>query len=1317
MTDLASFVHEVLATEFNATGLDTYLSGFFSLFSLAGVRLTRFEIGSLEDLSGGPFFVGFQFAGQSWELLPDTGFSNGDKLAVKDPGFTIGYLGSSAGYEVDVYGTLAILGVQMLVSVSWPGLTISGSLLGEGIKVKELLKGLGLSGDNFDVTIDTLFLRADTGNKAYDFSIGFGKWTIPGIALQLSEITLDLSWFDGHTTGTLEAQITVAGVALDLHALYQDGALSFSGSTGPGQPIKIGALIGDLAETFKTDANVPAAIESLEFKNLAVSFNSATRDFTFKGEADFDVDGTPVVIVVAVDIAHDSNGLAQKRFSGVITFSTGDTTHEFDVVFADEKMMLADQGQVEVSTLLAAYRSTAGDAPSMRDLAPSAYKDLVPDIKTRGAFLAKQWKKTQAGEQSSKWLIGLSLEAGLDLSNVQLPNLPLMGSGGPPKSLKLDLQILAPTEPFDEADVAIIGRLNTSGGVNVPSHAVEVVAVATVLLLDGQTVTLNLPIKANPSPAEGQAAFDHDPTPPAIKTPAVAGAEQAVAVTPGVAVTADDTKWVKIQKNFGPIHIERVGLKYKEENKEGNKEGKLFIFLDGGLTAAGFTVSLQGLGVDTPLTKFDPHFHLSGIGLDYKGGGVELGGAFLQQEMQDPDTGESYTAYAGQAVLKTEQLSLSAIGSFFKYRGESSLFVYALLEYPLGGPPFFFVTGLAAGFGYNRRAIVPPVEQIHTYPLVTKAIAGPAAKGAAGAKTDLAAELAALAAYVPPELGEIFLAVGVKFTSFELIDSFGLIIAQFGEHNQFDLVGVSHLQIPAQKAGGKPGSLLAEIYMNWEAKFHADEGVVGLSASLVPGSYVFSPDCHLTGGFAYYAWFGGEHAGDFVYTVGGYHPDFHKPDHYPIVAPLALNWFIEKANLSLKGQLYYALTAHAFMAGGKLDASIQGGFDIGIAGVDFSADLHIAADFLITWQPYHYDAAVKLDLNIAISAHLLFYSTSFSLNVGGDMHIWGPEFAGEARIYLKVLGISHALDVTFGAGKPQLRPITWEKFSTAFLPQIAPPADDKGKAADQAAAPVPAKTDPHAICGVSVKRGLIRASGDRWVINAREFSLVTDSVIPIKQANRGEMPLVRGTRFSDPGGQGAAKAYEVATDFGIAPMGVNPGELTTVHTIRMTRDGNAGAEVFFRCEPIFKKVPSALWDEPRFEGPGEEFLRKPEVNPERQLVSGVLGGLEVLPAVLLHPSVTLPVERGELQYDTDRIADAYQWQSIPIFEADEQAGWRKVNETIQKTTETDAGSAHREQPWQVRQRLLRELGLGGETVIFGQPADQYALDAPQIEMV
>ena len=785
---------------------------------------------------------------------------------------------------------------------------------------------------------------------------------------------------------------------------------------------------------------------------------------------------------------------------------------------------------------------------------------------------------------------------------------------------------------------------------------------------------------------------------------------------------------------------------------------------------------------------------------------MELGGAFLQQQIQDPATGEIYTSYAGEAVLKTEQLSLSAIGSYMKYRGETSLFVYALLEYPLGGPPFFFVTGLAAGFGYNRRAIIPRVEDIHTYPLVSKAIAGPAARNGAGtgkgstavAKPDLAAELAALEAYVPAELGQAFLAVGVKFTSFELIDSFGLIIAQFGEHNQFDLVGVSHLQIPSKEAGGKPGSLLAEIYMNWKAIFRPDEGFVGLKAVLAPGSYVFSPDCQLTGGFAYYAWFGGEHAGDFLYTVGGYHPDFHKPDHYPVVAPLTFNWIVKQANLHVKGQLYYALTGHAFMAGGKLDASIHGGFDIGIAGIDYHADLHIAADFLLTWEPYHYDAAVSLDLDIGLTAHLLCFSKSFSLNVGGDMHIWGPEFAGEAHIYLKVWKIRHTLDVTFGAGPPRLRPITWEKFHRAFLPKTNKIPDEyelvlmspeepyaigaeprktlvvakvkekdqlhfrifdadgekvldkrqdelpdrvakiealkekleslwnNGDLTSQKAEIVKSVTailryprvDPHAVCGVSVKRGLIRSSGDRWVVNPKDFCLVTDSMIPSNEARRGELSLVVGNRFRD-SGRDVKTDEAVAIDFGIAPMGINPEELQTVHSIAISRDGHPNSEFFFRCEPVFKNVPAAMWDQPRFEDSDEEFLQKPEVNPKRQLVPRVLGGLEVLPAVLTHPSETLPVERGELQYETDRIADAYQWESIPAFKASEHAvgkvGKQVVKDTILIKKPSGDLTADAEQPWRVRENILKELGLDREEIYFGQPADQYILDAPQIE--
>jgi hypothetical protein len=1127
-------------------------------------------------------------------------------------------------------------------------------------------------------------LRLDYNYRRKYLSLQFNvpeKWVIVE-GFEVGELRFMIQGGDAYS-GSLAAVVVIAQgteheVDVSLAALYDQG-WQFQGSTGLNQKIPIGKLLSDLGKKFGIKTDAPACLDSLEFKNLAIAFNTVTKDFTFKGEADFKIEDREVAIEVSIDIGHQSDGTAHKRFSGVIKVGAS----EFNVVFDDEKL-IHDGAELEISTLLAAYRST-GEPPSIRDLVPTAYKQAVPDnIKTKSVFLAKQWKKPGDKEEAttSKWLLGLSLEAGLDLSNVKLPNLPLMGSGGPPKSLKLDLQVLVATKAFNETDLGIIESLNATGGVSIPTHGVESVAVATVLHMDGKIVTLNLPVKINPESLD-------DPEKPAFVT--ATPTEQPE--NPAVTVTPDNTKWVKVQKKFGPIHVERVGLKYQNE--------KLFIYLDGGLTAAGFTLSLYGLGVDTPLTELDPHFHISGIGVDYKGGGVELGGAFLKQQMIDTVTGETYDAYAGEAVLSTEQLSLSAIGSYMKYQGETSLFVYALLEYPLGGPPFFFVTGLAAGFGYNRRAIIPRVENIHTYPLVSKAIAGPVANVDGPAKPDLAAELAALSTYVPAALGEAFLAVGIKFSSFELIDSFGLIIAQFGNKTQFDLLGVSHLQIPSKAAGGKSGSLLAEIFMNWKAIFRPDEGVVGLKASLAPGSYVFSRDCHLTGQFAYYAWFSSEHAGDFVYTVGGYHPDFKKPAHYPRVERLEFNWLVTQANLQLKGQLYYALTGHAFMAGGKLDASMHGGFDIGIAGVDYRADLHIAADFLITWEPFHYDAAVKLDLNIDISAHLLFYSTSFSLEVAADMHLWGPEFAGRAEIYLKVIGISHTLDVKFGHGPSRLRPITWEKFSEAFLP----------------------KADSHSACGVSVKRGLLRASGKRWVINAKDFCLVTDSVVPINQAIRGYLrkdqpehtqidpvTLVIGDTFLDPSGKGKVKT--IATDFGIAPMGVMPEDVTTVHSISITRDDEP-ADKFFRCEPVYKNVPAAMWDMPRFDDATDTFLQKPDINPTRQLVSNVLGGFEVLPAVLPHPMNTLPIERGELLYETDRIADAWQWGSIPEFVAEAyNENWKQlVSDTIPKHK---PGSQTVAKPSVARENILRELGINPDTIHFGQPADQYMLDAPQI---
>ena len=53
---------------------------------------------------------------------------------------------------------------------------------------------------------------------------------------------------------------------------------------------------------------------------------------------------------------------------------------------------------------------------------------------------------------------------------------------------------------------------------------------------------------------------------------------------------------------------------------------------------------------------------------------------------------------------------------------------------------------------------------------------------------------------------------------------------------------------------------------------------------LAPSSFLLDPACHLTGGFAFCLWFGDNpHAGDFVVTIGGYHPAFAPPSYYPVV--------------------------------------------------------------------------------------------------------------------------------------------------------------------------------------------------------------------------------------------------------------------------------------------------------------------------------------------------------------------------------------------------------------------------------------------------
>jgi hypothetical protein len=584
------------------------------------------------------------------------------------------------------------------------------------------------------------------------------------------------------------------------------------------------------------------------------------------------------------------------------------------------------------------------------------------------------------------------------------------------------------------------------------------------------------------------------------------------AADPGAALAAckDQIHWVDLQQNFGPLHFQRIGLGYAE--------GRITAALDAAISLGPLEVSLDGLGAEYELASRRLRFLLQGMGVDFRRGALEIGGAFLRRGDE----------FAGKVTIHTGQLGIGAIGAYQEFRGHPSLFIYAHLDFPLGGPSFLFVEGLALGFGMNRRLTVPPVDQIAGFPLVSEVMGAaspvPSVRGGDRAEPSLGEELAVLDKYLTPEVGQYFVAAGIKFNSFRLVDSFALLAVSVGNHFEIDVFGISKLKVPSESP-----AVLAEIDMQFVARFSPDEGSLSVQAQLTPQSYILSPDCRLEGGFAFAVWMAGEHAGDFVYTLGGFHPHFQTPAHYPKVPRVGFNWQLN-ANTFIKGTCYYALTHSAAMAGGRLEASWKSG--------DLHAWFTLGADFLIAWKPFHYEASAYVEIGASLTIHF-FGTHHVTISAGADLQIWGPEFAGHARVHVKVLMVKVNFTVELGHSSSS-RPakIGWEEFCQSFL-TVSKGDRGAGESADF--------TARFEVIAVRPVRGLIRTieseGKEYWIVNPKEFRFDVESTIPQKA--------------------------EDDASFGIEPMGLAARGWTSTLNVN-------GVERFPR-EPIRKKVPSALW--------------------------------------------------------------------------------------------------------------------------------------------
>ena len=97
------------------------------------------------------------------------------------------------------------------------------------------------------------------------------------------------------------------------------------------------------------------------------------------------------------------------------------------------------------------------------------------------------------------------------------------------------------------------------------------------------------------------------------------------------------------------------------------------------------------------------------------------------------------------------------------------------------------------------------------------------------------------------------------------------------------LLGLARMALP------RPQVALVSIELALLVRFSTKEGVIWVQAQLTDNSWLLHESVRLTGGFAFVVWFKGRNAGQFVLTMGGYHPRFHR-DGYPEVPRLGFHW-------------------------------------------------------------------------------------------------------------------------------------------------------------------------------------------------------------------------------------------------------------------------------------------------------------------------------------------------------------------------------------------------------------------------------------------
>jgi hypothetical protein len=723
-------------------------------------------------------------------------------------------------------------------------------------------------------------------------------------------------------------------------------------------------------------------------------------------------------------------------------------------------------------------------------------------------------------------------------------------------------------------------------------------------------------------------------SPPAKRSPTAAVVLTAAPPRPLAAAPATDpVMWIDIQKTFGPVSIQKVGFSYRS--------GSLFVVSNLALAAGGLEIDLIGIGLGSPISHPALQFTIQGLAVSFSEGPVSVMGGMIGSL-------EPHVDFVGALSVRAPELSLAAFAGYAEYEDHPSLFLYAVLDTPIGGPPAFFVTGVAAGLGFNRKLAVPDVAGVATFPLVAWAQGNGAPAmdptKPMGDQVTTALGLLAQSGVVAPSVGDYWFAAGLRFTSFEIVDSFALLTLSIGADVEIALLGLSTLTVPPQST-----SPVAEVQLALEVAFSYDKGLISIAGQLTDNSYVLSRACRLTGGFAFYLWFAGDHHGETILTLGGYNPNFDVPKYYPSVPRLGLNWQLVP-ELSITGSLYFALNPNVVMAGGKLSAVWNSG--------PISAWFTYWADFLMTFSPFHYYVDGGIDLGASFTIDLWLFSISITIHIGIGIALWGPPFAGRATVDLSIISFT----ITFGPqGEDDDKFIHWDQFVQQLLP--AQPSNGKQRRG-RPLTPLADAPPPAAVVQINVTAGLLRklpptAAGPVYLVNAETVQCAVLTVIPNKQVTLAPDPDPNRPKYDNldwapdcqqPKRDG--KPIVANTAFCAGPANVSEQDFQPALALTVSSPEDS----VFHAVRRFSNAPKALWDKKSFTSHNVPQADR-STALKQTTIPDALVGVTLIP-YLDRPDTLTPIPLESLLFELDAVqpfdwspgspptADAFSGQTV-----------------------------------------------------------------------